>query len=538
MAFPTKRRIIAYFTPVISDISTIPIYFSCARYTARATINRGGIRLMSEHVRVRFAPSPTGEPHVGNIRTAIFNWLFARSQGGVFILRIEDTDQKRLVKGVLENLIDALHWLGIDWDEGPDVGGPYGPYIQSERLHHYQDAAKRLLDEGNAYHCFCSPERIEKIRKQQMTHKEQIRYDRHCRDLPKTERSRLQKHGASAVVRFRMPLEGNIVFHDIIRGAVTFDMSLLDDFVLMKSDGFPTYHLANVIDDHLMRITHVMRAEEWLSSAPRHQQLYQALDYPMPKFAHLSVILGSDRSKLSKRHGATSILEYRRMGYLPAAIFNFLALLGWSVDDHTEFIHLTELIKVFSLERMGHSSAIFNQEKLTWLNGVYIRALSPDSLAEQLTPILKDGLQTSITRPIDQHSLLPIIPLIQERLKTLSEAPYLTSFFLTQNLQYDPELLIQKKTNRDICMNALRVSREKLTNIPSWKSPDLEEILRPLAEELQLKTGQLFGIIRVAVTGRKDAPPLFETMQVLGNECCLSRLDAAIEKIRTLPMEF
>ena len=287
-------------------------------------------------VRVRFAPSPTGDPHIGNLRTALFNWLFARHHGGSFILRVEDTDQKRYSKGALERIQDSLKWLGLDWDEGPTVGGPHAPYFQSQRLDIYQEAAQRLVEEGHAYHCYCSQERLEDMRRSRRGQKGARGYDGHCRDLSPAEGSRAESQGAVPAVRFKMPKEGDTTFHDIIRGDVVWRNELLDDHILLKSDGYPTYHLANVVDDYLMEISHVLRAEEWLSSTPLHVQLYDALGYQPPLFAHLPIILGPDRSKLSKRHGAASALKYKSDGFLPEAMVNFMALLGWSLDDKTE----------------------------------------------------------------------------------------------------------------------------------------------------------------------------------------------------------
>ncbi|HJW88621.1 MAG TPA: glutamate--tRNA ligase, partial [Dehalococcoidia bacterium] len=304
-------------------------------------------------VRVRFAPSPTGFPHVGNIRTALFNWLFARHHGGTFILRIEDTDLQRMVPGALEATLEGLRWLGLDWDEGPEVGGPHAPYIQSQRRQIYRDSARRLVDQGNAYYCSCSSQRLEAMRQEQMSKKLPPGYDRHCRELGLGPQE-------GSVVRFRTPLSGETIFNDVLRGEVVFQNQTLDDFVLLKSDGYPTYHLANVADDHLMKITHVMRAEEWLPSTPRHVLLYQALGKTPPLFAHLPMILGPDRSKLSKRHGATSIGDFREQGYLPEAMLNFLDLLGWSLDETAELFSQEELVKDFSLERVGLNPAIFN----------------------------------------------------------------------------------------------------------------------------------------------------------------------------------
>ena len=489
---------------------------------------------MAHHVRVRYAPSPTGEPHVGNIRTAIFTWLFVRNQGGRFIVRIEDTDVARRVEGATEAILEALRWLDLDWDEGPDVGGPYEPYVQSQRLSLYHQAAERLVQQQDAYDCYCSPQRLEEVRREQQQRKEPPRYDRRCRNLSTREREALQAQKIKPVVRFKMPLEGTITFPDLIRGDVTFDFAVLDDFVVLKSDGYPTYHLASVVDDHLMEITHVMRAEEWLPSAPRHQQLYRALGYEMPQFAHLPIILGPDRSKLSKRHGATSALEYRRMGYLPEAMLNFLVLLGWSLDDHTEVISRKTLVKQFSLERIGTSAAIFNEEKLTWLNGVYIRSLPAEELAERLLPFLEAGLPPSVPRPLDRGYLQRIVPLIQERIKTLAEVSELASFFFLDSLDYDPHLLIQKEGDPESTLKSLSAVVARLEPLPQFDVDAIEEVLRPLAEELGLKTGHLFGAVRVAVTGSKAAPPLFATMEVLGRERCLARLKAAVEELKAV----
>ncbi len=333
-------------------------------------------------VRVRFAPSPTGIPHVGNIRTALFNWLFARHEGGKFVLRIEDTDQTRLDPHALEAILESLRWLGLDWDEGPEIGGPYGPYFQSERLEHYRLAAEELIAKDSAYRCYCSPERLEQVRAEQMRRKEPPRYDRRCRNLSEAECKEEESKGIVPVVRFKTPLSGKTGFDDIVRGHVAFENETLDDFVLLKSDGYPTYHLANVVDDHLMEISHVLRAEEWLPSTPRHLLLYSALGYAPPLFAHLPMILGRDRAKLSKRHGAVSLLEYKRQGYLPEAMFNFLGLLGWSLDDHTEIISREEFVRNFSLERIVKNPAIFDVQKLEWMNGVYMRKKPEEDLVE------------------------------------------------------------------------------------------------------------------------------------------------------------
>ena len=486
---------------------------------------------MSDSVRVRFAPSPTGIPHVGNIRTALFNWLFARHCKGSFILRIEDTDVTRKVKGAAEAILDSLTWLGLDWDEGPGVGGDYGPYFQSQRLEIYQDVAKRLVEGGNAYFCYCSPQRLEEMRKEQMKRKQPPGYDRRCRDLTEKERTEFEAQGITPVVRFRMPLEGQIKFHDLIRGEVVFEAATLDDLVLLKSDGYPTYHLANVVDDHLMKISHVLRADEWLSSTPRHIPLYGVLGYEPPQFAHLPMILGSDRAKLSKRHGATSIMEYLKQGYLPDAVVNFLALLGWSLDDKTDIISRDELVANFSIERVGKTGAIFNHEKLAWMNGMYIRKLSTEEMVQQAMPFLEAGLPKTVKRPISREYLQQIMPLLQERMKVLGEVSELADFFFVDELDYDAGMLFKKGMDKAGAIAALEASRERLESC-SFDEASLEGVLRPLAAELGLKTGVLFGLLRVAVTGRTAAPPLFETMAVLGKETCLKRIVAALTRLQ------
>ena len=490
---------------------------------------------MNKSVRVRFAPSPTGYPHVGNIRTALFNWLFARHCGGSFIVRIEDTDVARTVEGAQEAILGGLRWLGMDWDEGPEVGGNYGPYFQSQRLELYHDAAQKLVSQGDAYYCYCSPQRLKEMREEQARRKQPPGYDRHCRDMSETERAEREAEGVTPVVRFKAPFEGQTGFTDLIWGEVVVRNSTIDDFVLLKSDGYPTYHLANVIDDHVMEISHVLRAEEWLPSVPRHKLLYRALGYEMPQLAHLPMILGPDRSKLSKRHGAVSISEYQEQGYLPEAMTNFLALLGWSLDDKTEMFTLQELVEKFSLERISRTAAIFNNDKLNWMNGVYIRNLSPEDFVQRSLPFLEKNLPPEVQRPLSVNYIRRFMPLIQERAKTLHEVAELTRFFFTDGLDYDPGLLIGKKMSRDSALEALKAGQCELGKLKEFTEESLEVVLRPLAEKIGLKTGQLFGVLRVAVTGRTAAPPLFQTMAVLGKELCLKRIQAALDGLSKLP---
>ncbi len=476
-------------------------------------------------VRLRFAPSPTGYPHLGNIRTALFNWLFARHHGGKFILRIEDTDVARKVEGAVEVILDSLRWLGLKWDEGP--------YFQSQRLPIYREIAQRLIEEDHAYLCYCSPERLETMRREQAKRKQPPKYDRHCRDLTQHEKTQLEATGIAPVIRFKTPLEGKTTFYDLIHGPVTFKHDVLDDFILLKSDGYPTYHLANIVDDHLMFISHVLRGDEWLSSTPRHVLLYQALNWQAPQFAHLPMILGPDRAKLSKRHGAITITEYQRQGYLPDAMINFLTLLGWSLDDRTELLSQEELIKHFSLERVGKTAAIFNRDKLEWMNGVYLRKLSPGEFVRQAMPFLDRDLPESVERPLNSTYVNQVLSLIQERAKTLAEVSQLASFFFLEELKYDTGLLSSGKLAAEPAARTITIASQKLEEVTTWDATTLEDILRPLATELNLSAGALFGLLRVAVTGRTAAPPLFQTMAVLGKKKCLKRFDAALQLLST-----
>ncbi len=483
-------------------------------------------------VRVRFAPSPTGYPHVGNIRTALFNWLFARHCGGVFILRIEDTDTARFVEGAVESIEDGLTWLGLDWDEGP--------VFQSGRLPVYRDAADRLVREGAAYRCFCSSERLEAVRAELARQKLPPRYDSHCRSLTEAEVSSRLAAGEPSVVRFKMPLEGDTTFTDLIRGPVTFNNATLNDYVLLKSDGYPTYHLANVVDDHEMRITHVMRADEWISSTPLHMMLYGAFGWTPPSFAHLPMILGPDKAKLSKRHGATTVIEYRDQGYLPEALFNFLALLGWSLDDKTELFTRDELVAAFSLERIGKTAAVFNKPKLDWMNGVYIRALSPDEFARRALPYLERDLPQEVNRPIDLEYVGGVSRLVQERVKVLSELGGLCDFFFLDRISYPAVELVAKGLDAPRTVYIIRQVRVRLESIETWDLTTLEGVIRPLIELLDVSAKQLFSVLRVAFTGRSAAPPLFDTMEVLGKNRCLARLaDAEVllneQEKRTAP---
>lgn len=483
-------------------------------------------------VRVRYAPSPTGFPHVGNIRTALFNWLWARHTGGKFLVRIEDTDTARTVEGSFESIIDSLRWLGLDWDEGPEVGGDHGPYFQSQRLDIYKEIVEKLIKDGSAYRCYCTSERLDAMRAEQTKNKMPPGYDRKCRDLSAAERTNFEAQGLKSVVRFKTPLSGQTRFNDLLRGEVVFENSTLDDFVMLKSDGFPTYQLANVIDDHLMEISHVLRGEEWLSSTPRHVLLYDALGYSKPQFAHMPLILGPDRSKLSKRHGAATLAEYRNQGYLQETMLNFLALLGWSLDEKTELFTREQLVKDFSIERISRTAGIFNKEKLDWMNGIYLRGLSLDEYVKRLLPFLERDLPAEIGRPLDEDYIRAWLPLIKERAKTLAEVKDLALFFYEEKFNYAAaDLLIN--ANQQKTQEAYQKAQKLIETTP-YILEDLEREFRALAAQLELKPGQLFGSLRMAVTGRTVSPPLFETMIALGKGRVQSRLRDAVSKLNNL----
>jgi glutamyl-tRNA synthetase len=428
--------------------------------------------------------------------------------------------------------MEALRWLGLDWDEGPDIGGPHAPYFQSERLPLYQAAARRLIEQGDAYECYCTPQRLDAMRAEQQRLKQPPGYDGRCRTEEGRAQAKAEAGDASPVVRFHMPDEGETIFDDFLRGPTTFRNELLDDFVILKSDGFPTYHLAMPVDDHEMEITHVIRGEEWLPSAPRHQRIFQALGYEMPVIIHVSLILGPDHAKLSKRHGAQSVLEYRAQGYLPEAVFNFLALMGWSLDDKTEIISREELVKNFSLERLIPSPAVFNIEKLNWLNGEYMRAMPVEELAEVLAtwlekPESEGGLPLQVARPIDREYTQRIVPLVRERVKLLTEARDMMAFFyLPDGIDHDADLLLGKAFRDDRSRAKLLLSEALVLaeHIERWTPEFLERDYRALAERLAVRAGDLFMLMRVAITGRTVSPPLFETMEVLGRERSVSRL--------------
>ncbi len=486
--------------------------------------------------RLRFAPSPTGFQHIGGFRTALFSWLYARHSGGTFVLRIEDTDTARTVEGAVEFLIDGLHWLGIDYDEGPLIGGPFGPYYQTQREALYKQYAHQLIETGHAYRCYCTPERLDQMRKEQMAQKLPPRYDRRCRYLSAEERADNDAAGIPWTIRFAMPIDGETIVHDELHGDISFKNADIDDFIILKSDGLPTYHLGHIVDDHLMGITHLLRAEEWISSAPRHIQIWKALGWQLPLIYHVPDVLGKDKKKLSKRHGAPSWKTFQEQGFLPEAVFNFLALIGWSYDDKTELFTREELIRVFSLERIGVSGGIYDPEKLAWMNGVYIRKLTLENFTSLTLPYMErshaeGGLPDSIARPLDFDYTSRVLSLEQERLRTLGEAAAAVSFFY-EDEEYDTSLLIQKGMDAEKTRAALLRVREVLAGIAPWEAGTLEPPIRELIGETGLKAGQLLGSIRAAVSGRPHTPPLFTMMEVLGRERTTRRIEQAIERLR------
>src|SRR5581483_461778 len=459
--------------------------------------------------RLRIAPSPTGDPHVGTAYMSLFDLAVARRTRGQFILRIEDTDQARSTPEAEETIFQALRWLGLGWDEGPDVGGPYGPYRQSERLPLYRECAEQLVEQGHAYYCTCTPERLAALRQQQIAAKQPPGYDRRCRDLGLRPRPD-EPH----VIRMKMPLEGESIFTDLVRGELRRPFKDSDDQVIVKSDGFPTYHLAVVVDDHHMAISHVVRGEEWISSTPKHLQLYRCFGWEPPRFAHMPLLRNPDRSKVSKRKNPTSLLWYQRQGYLPEAMLNFLALLGWSMPDGREIFSFDDVVSNFTFDRVVTSGPVFALDKLQSINGQYIRGMDPEQLLERL--FRRDYVRAQL-------------PLVQERMRTLNEFHTATAFFYADELSYDRSLLIPKKAAPDDVPQWLKAVRQRIEEFRPWRAVPLEEQLRELVAEQSWNTGQVFMAGRVALTGSTQSPPLTETMEVLGREKTLQRLDRALQ---------
>ncbi len=487
----------------------------------------------SRPVRVRFAPSPTGNLHIGGVRTAQFNWMFARRYKGKFILRIEDTDQKRTEEDSQAGIMNGLRWVGLNWDEGPDIGGPYGPYIQSERIAMYRQWAQWLIDNDLAYRAYDTPDELDIISK---ANKGQG-YDRRARSLTRDDWARLDGEGKPFAIRFKIPLleGGETTIEDMVRGPITFQNNKLQDLVLLKSDGYPTYHLANVVDDHFMEISHVMRAEEWIPTAPVHKLLYEAFGWQMPQIAHLPVILAPDGSKLSKRKHLWAALSYFiKQGYLPEAVTNFLCNVGWNygkLDEQGKEIQVftkEEAAEIFDVTRVTNTGTHFDLVKLQWLNGEHIRLMAPNELAERLrVPLEQAGLN------VDMDVLRRVTPLVQERIKLLTDVVAMAGFFFRDDVTLtSTDNLIPKKMTAEQTRDALQRAFDILKALPEFSHTAMDEALRPLAEALGLKPGQLFGAIRVAVTGETVSPPLFETLEIVGRNVTLQRIQRAIDLLK------
>lgn len=480
-------------------------------------------------VRVRYAPSPTGLQHIGGVRTALFNYFFAKSSGGKFILRVEDTDRERYSDESLQDLYDTLDWLGVKWDEGPVVGGPYGPYIQSERTAIYQEYAKKLVDMGKAYYCYCTSERLERLREKQIAEKSPVQgYDGHCRDLTDEQRKELEAQGFKPVIRLKVPREGSTTFHDVLMGDITREnKDVSPDPVLLKSDGFPTYHLANVIDDHLMGITHIMRAQEWIPSGPLHVLLYEAFGWEVPTYCHLPMVMGSDGHKLSKRHGSTSVRDFRAKGYLPEALLNYVSLVGWSYDGEKEFFTREELEKCFSLEKINKAPGVFDYQKLDWFNAQYIRQKSDKELADLLMPYLK---QAGRLDDSGYDRLLAFVPGVRDRLTLLSDIVAMTDF-LEDHGEPNAAILIPKKMDAASSLSSLKAVYELVKgDLAKGRTDDeLQNDLCELAQRLGIKNAGVFNPLRAAVTGLQVSPPPFSCIHLLGEEESYRRIERAIE---------
>ncbi len=479
--------------------------------------------------RLRFAPSPTGSPHVGNIRTAVFDYLYCKLTGGTLILRVEDTDRERYVEGSPEEIMAGLRWLGIEWDEGPEVGGDYGPYFQSQRLNLYRKHAEELIEKGRAYYCYCTKERLESLRKEQEAAKQPLGYDRHCRQISPDQQGHLEKHNPWPVIRFAMKLDGKTEFDDAVRGRVSFDNALQDDLVIIKSDGFPTYNFANVVDDHLMDITHVIRGEEFISSTPKHVQMYEAFGWSPPVWVSVPLILDEQRRKLSKRSDTqTRFTSYIEDGYLPDAMLNFLATMGWSSGEDRKLYWREELIEKFSLEGISTSAAVFDLPKLNDLQGEYVRMMKVEDLAVSILPFVqKAGFVADPPSAGEIDYLRRITALIQERLVLLKDAPDQLTYFYRDDFEYD-EKGARKYLAKDTTPALLNAVIGTLRAAEPWSVETIEAAVREAGASLGMEGGQVIHPVRMAVTGRTFGPGLFELMEVIGKERCVARLQRAV----------
>ncbi len=480
------------------------------------------------NIRVRFAPSPTGYLHVGGLRTALYNYLFAKHNNGKIVLRIEDTDRNRYVEGAVENLIDSLSWAGIKFDEGPVQGGNFGPYYQSERLTIYREHVNKLINDGKAYYCFCTPERLKNLREEQQRLKlPQAKYDKHCLHLSPQEINKNLETKKSHVVRLNVKPGEKVFVHDVVRGKVEFNTDNIDDQILLKSDGFPTYHLANVVDDHLMKISHVIRGEEWLSSTPKHILLYNYFNWNLPVFAHLPLLLNPDKSKLSKRQGDVAVEDYRAKGYLKEALINFVALLGWNAGDDKEFYEMDELIEKFTLERVNKAGAVFNIEKLNWLNGEHIRRKSVD----ELLPVLKNELSKSKFKgkQFSDNYLKLVLKSMQERITFIKDIITNSSYFFEPPSSYDEKTVKKRwKDDSEILLSKFLNEIEGLEN-PSKE--DFEITLKSIVEKENVGLGRLIHPLRLALSGVGQGPGIFDLIFILGKEESVSRIKTALKTI-------
>ena len=484
-------------------------------------------------IRLRFAPSPTGMLHIGGARTALFNWLFARHYGGTFILRIEDTDQVRSTEEAVNVILDGMKWLGLDWDEGPGKEGEFGPYYQMKRLPSYQKYAEQLVLQKKAYYCYCTREELAASREMQSKlHKKVIKYDRHCLNLSEAEKKRFEEQGRKPVIRLKIP-EKLIEFNDLLRGKVSFDGNLLTDFVIVKSDGIPTYNYAVVIDDVLMNISHVMRGDDHISNTPKQILIYEALDFNIPEFAHIPMIMGEDHAKLSKRHGAASVMEYAKMGYMPDALVNYIAHLGWSPGDDREIMPIKEIIEGFSLENISKHAAVFSMDKLNWFNNEYMKKMPIDDLMAVMIPHLQEaGYLTKKKLTSENYEWLKdIIRLMHGRFRNISQFIEFTDYFFKDKIYIEPKAF-QSVLSKDGVIEILISLKEQLLGVKDWNESNLETVVRNVALSMQIKAGKIIHPTRVSLTGKKIGPGLFELMVLLGKEKNISRIDDAIRKIK------
>lgn len=486
---------------------------------------------MSE-IRVRFAPSPTGYLHVGGARTAIYNWLFAKANNGKFILRIEDTDRKRYNEEALHDLIRDMKWLGLDWDEGFEKDGEFGPYQQSDRLELYNKAAEELIEKGAAYYCFCTSERLDDLRAKQKEAKKDFGYDGFCRDIPVKEARARIAAGEKYVIRLKVPREGETSFNDLLRGKISYKNKVIDDMVLLKRDGFPTYHLASVVDDHNMKISHVLRGDEWITSTPKHVMLYNAFGWELPIFCHLPVILAAGGGKLSKRKGATSVGEYKNMGYLPETMINYLSLLGWNPGDDREILTIDELIEAFTLERISSSGVAFDDKKLLWLNGQHLANADIEFLYNETKPLYAAaGVNID---DFDKNYVLICINHLKVRSKLINDIVSNSLYFFIEPTEYE-EKASRKHFEKEGALDVLIITNERLVKLDDWTIPSLEACFTELCESTERKFGQVVHPLRLAISGISTGPGFFELLETLGKEKVINRIEKAkifVEKLQ------